>query len=1477
MIEKKLIAFNLILVLIGTTLQTNLLTELPSTLTVSPSDRLSFKFNRFINGSDIREQVFPKPTINQIDDEKIKLKFQIDGTSFLAGCKKSSSGIALQYSFICEKTKIVYQQYLPSMVVDFTQAIDLKNEGVEHCSDISMNGRLTFVACKLLDNNSKFGIKIFILKVVTKADITLSFEIIGKNSILEFGPSESSNFPLTIVTNGITENSIKILVYQQKMAKNMETTKYFTVANWITSEAQNGVTEASGFDNVVTSVFNSQPISADIASTDYIYYTLGGDSFNGALYNCKVTGGSHCDSNGVDLKLRHSDHWQFFYNYVSKQSYLIYTSSSQARKCRVRSLPVVMSELDCSSTTIDISKIPNDYTKMSYSTEYNLNEIIVSYHQVSKITGEETKLIGYLRLSSEEGVARFTNMERLQARLMVPVNVTHHIMHRGEHIYLYERTPGYFYLKPATSKSEEKLFHGVYLSTYANDKDEKAMGRGDLDNTFIVKTSINSMSDENQIVLHTDFKQMHLYNNGPSLIGLNAKLISGNNVDIEVTLDGHTLPSEKRFVNEVKFIAEDIDDIDIEYLKLTENGSIVMLSTEGVLKIQICDIIGLEVVHITSNISKNCNSAYSSKISESPFKLTKFNIHKTEDTPEGIFLIGFATSIPEEGKETSTSQSQIVWFKRTDDKKIKYMDTFKLFDNEAYCDISLYVLHLNVICSVASVADRPNYFHYKEIELASGKMEQKNKHFKIDLENYGVLKKSYTFGETFFYPGSISKALTINNHENDKSILEIDFSGVNEFFGLEMVKKIPISPFLGDPSEIGPLSICPTFESIFIFSKQVGKIYGVSHDLPSESFLEVPLNGPNRVVLNMICSNFQESLQLLTKDKSNEDLLLLTYFGFDGTQALKKLHSEKKISEKFDSFSSSSILKGEEGLLVSMFYNSDSIFYNQSFLVDLRGPMAILNTSGLVPGEYEFTATLRNSKNNISKKLPIKIHPTESISLSKIEDEQFPEKLVGKESINKLIKWEGELFDLEVVGSGPYEVTKKLTEVSRYKLPEGTVLLDIEADIKVILGKDKDTIGLFVDKVEDISWISIQDKGSYCHGYETLATEKYCFISFKCIKDDVKTLHVVRWDRVDKKTIKSTSRILPFEISSIQSDIGEKSIIVALNEKDGKRLLIYSFDIETLSNSPKDITVMSTLTGGMSLFAKVKFDVFFINGFFGLVVLSPGENFFRMFVLDFEKGTALGGQVINSSNNAPISMLDCEPQYKEKELVCSIVTDSIYMDEFTFEIVDDDKGGKSYKIETAKNAKYKVPGHVTFRPNKFKVVGDFIVLKGLFYTILGEENKLYHSFIYKRGEEKAYLSDPGDNSQSLVFYSKDIPMILYNQKDEFVEAIFGEVNLIVKDVDTAKKSLAKLTLKATGFSDKEISFYPAKEIRPFWTIGLLLIICFGGLIIILGAFTVVMQFVVQSQRQKETEIKEIRQLNESLNQSVTDSNMSELL
>jgi hypothetical protein len=144
------------------------------------------------------------------------------------------------------------------------------------------------------------------------------------------------------------------------------------------------------------------------------------------------------------------------------------------------------------------------------------------------------------------------------------------------------------------------------------------------------------------------------------------------------------------------------------------------------------------------------------------------------------------------------------------------------------------------------------------------------------------------------------------------------------------------------------IKLCHTLNTIFIFSTRLNFVYGKNLDFMEQSSLEVPTFG--RKVTSMICSERREVFQLVASDSKTGFKYIMNYFGFDGLQSYKKIHSEIQIENRFNHIVSTPISSKCDDKMLTFMYDSSSLYYNKTYEVDFNGPTAELNFQNLLKG-----------------------------------------------------------------------------------------------------------------------------------------------------------------------------------------------------------------------------------------------------------------------------------------------------------------------------------------------------------------------------------------------------------------------------------------------------------------------------------------------------------------------------------------------
>jgi len=1441
----------------------NLISEFPRSINIFKGDKVSFSVDRFLNGSDTDVQAFPRPTIDTLNTDLIVHSFNLGEEEDLSQCYAFHGIRGLVFITLCSNSRLFYHSYLPTLerkqlIVTYIPS-DVSN--IEFCSNINSVDDTIFVTCM----QSGAGAYLMdLVLLVYEVDLAASkLKLGGKIVLPGFIQTNEKFIPMNLVIQESPNKSYRLLVCQD-LRPNL---------NVKSTSSKIMILDYDKLTKKLTEVFmgdtGSKGINkAEIAGTEYVYIQ---EIDTGNLIACKTEPTNfECDhKNPISLGLTLSEIWTINFNPISLETrfYILYRSplpiedtkddspSFYISNCRMKYQPIDVNVIGCVSQKVYLSSGVVDYGfSLDFILDNNLNRLLITFHD--KSDSFFSSLQGYLSASVVDGTSQYTDLSSYKASYLSPLNITSYVMQRGTFLYLLERRDSYFtIIAPVSDKRKE-----VFLSSYNRPNDKELSEQSD--NSYIIRSFVYKVEDPKNFTELLEIAYISLYNNGLNYFGYNSKLILGNNANLRISLEGHDLPVSNKFVSSVNLVADKIDDIDISYLQLMKDGSIVALSDKLILKIFKCGLSMLGELQTSNNdLTVNCTCLFEEDVKDiRSFGYQTWNIKKVEMTNIGVFIIGFAGKFNK--REELLMRITIVWLQQDEDtKEYKTIDVYNYLTADAECDVWVAFLNLRLACSLPSTTSNPNMLVLGDFSLEKNMITLVKNH-KIDFANFGVLSENYRNGKTWFLPGSIQKIMSVNNHEKDVSIMEIDFEGIESDRPMTLYRKIPISNYFGDALDGGEIEICPTFSTVFVFSKSKGKVYGVNIDLPTSSYLEVPINGDNRIVLEMRCSNYQESFQLIVKDTNTENLYLMSYYGFDGTQCYKKQHSEILIEGIYDGFSMASILEDEEGLLLTFLYDSGSLFYNSSLLIDLRGPVQVMNTSNLVPGVFEFTAEAFNDFSSSKRILNVIIEEPTELNVDPKEISELPVNILENTTLETYISWNGPLFNVTVtpgtVGESWIEITNRLEPKEHFEIDEHYELLDVANGVMFFKDTGSNHVFYYNQEQAKLLEISLKESQIYCKGYEVFYSKNSFYLILMC---GAGTKHEILIAEINQQTMETTqkiSTIVPFAIRDIEADISDDELLVAFMEQEGKRIGVWLFQLSDLTKEPQSILVQATRPGGMILFAYAEFDSFIVDGAYGLVILSPQQSYYRVYSLDFAKKTLAYSFDIFTSGKTPVSIVDCD--IHNSTLICITGGAGIYLEQHTLTIGVNEKGVKIINNQEPEIVRYRVPGQVKYTMKRLKILDGYFILNGIFKEIgKEEEHPVIFGFIWKTGDQEVFVREIGDKYGSyLAEYPQGSFSLYYHNQTGISRSLISEYGLRITDLQKAQDYYGEVSIDLEGFSKKTIFFYLARDTMKLWTLQTIVILVFCGLVTLLLLITWIMYLKTKRETERIIEMAHIK-------------------
>lgn len=714
----------------------------------------------------------------------------------------------------------------------------------------------------------------------------------------------------------------------------------------------------------------------------------------------------------------------------------------------------------------------------------------------------------------------------------------------------------------------------IYLSSFETIKnDDKNTNK-----PFVISTTVSKLDDEYTKLQMKEIGEFSVYNErGLQEFGVNAKILQGNNADIDITLTKNAIPVQKMYVNKLNVTFPDLDDSDAKDLLLSSDGAFVVLDEHGGLNVTICDI----TTELKQNI--DCKRVYSKKVK---------NIRIQRAMRQGLhlFLVQKVT------KTDNSINIQILKLngkiETSKDGKVKYelndAGSATISNYDAYCDLKLFGEAIVTICSNDGPKDK------KEAEIIVNKLIFKDdgnlesqSSFKISPLEYG--NPDFKKGDVLFRGGSDMIAIAVNNDPKDLSILELEFNRIDEKVPISISDKYDINSYLKDSKLTSyDVKICIMLNSIFFFEKQTGKVYGANIDTITESYIEVPLNGDDRKVKSMMCSPEKESFQLEVLETTTNTRYLLSYWGFDGTQANKKLHSEHKIPLRLDNLAMTCIIEGKDGILLTYMYDESSLFYNETILVDLRGPVVYGNFEGVVPGSYPYEITMKNKKT--TAKFTGQVNVLKPTILEPVVRNDSPTKVIASRKLTDYFKIKGPLYYAQITNpemSKKYTIDQRIVKTSDLELDKGHTLISIDNGVTLIKDDEKDILKVYLKYTKGATPTATVEASKY--------GKKFGQIRLSVRKDDIYVITTVVSGLKTKILVhymikKEGNRIhslmdteAPFDVDAMEISSGDNSVSIAVREKGGEKIIIYreTKNIETVQL--KTVTYQWRQPGGNSL------------------------------------------------------------------------------------------------------------------------------------------------------------------------------------------------------------------------------------------------------------------------------------------------------
>lgn len=1049
----------------------------------------------------------------------------------------------------------------------------------------------------------------------------------------------------------------------------------------------------------------------------------------------------------------------------------------------------------CSKITLRFTKEEKTGIEVS-SLEFDpyLTQAIVGYQYdnggtVSKLDQKDT-VYGYVFAEIDQRTTQFKDLTNYQANDIMFLNASYYILNFKELKYLYKRRGNEILIQPPKSKAKYKMKIHAFSdheedSNGTNGKEKRA--------SFIIDSIVNTLKSDYEFLQINQVFGTTVYNKGWFDLGLNSKILFGNNAKLEVSLDQHNLPTVSQRTREIDMIADiSITDADINSLFLvrahniefgddfyTESintgkgviARVYMMFQEktGVVNVLECsfnkfEISGNDAEHkyLLKDDHKDQDPTdpdYNWKKGRSvcgrKFKFGKetelkdVSLKSVGSSENYIYIVGKKI-------ENDVSESWLFMIKSSE-KESKIFGSVKLLETDALCDMQIYSSNIYTICNYGRGSKGIGQSTNSGIQLNQIKIMKNGikvaRTFTIIPEDNGVPK--FKQGLVLFFAGSNKLAYVVNNHPEQPSILVVDFQSMNEGIHASISEIIPIHHKAYTPgTQAFNFEICPTLSNLVIFNPSNGFIYAVNTNAPLNSFLTIPItsaDGNERTAEHMRCSDNDEAFQVWLKDKYKNKRILATYYGFDGTQGGKKLHSEVEIEGKVNQMAFTSLLADGDGSLLTFLFDNDSIYYNQTLLINLEGPKTLTKMDGLVPNEYKFRMKLFNKKasqENLATISVIQENEMEGINIS--PQKITPEK--GKTyKVTDFMKLRGDIIQMDVYDESEttqIQIMNPLNLIKTYEYSVDYNIVHIKGDIIVAKKKGENAITIYTEYTKERKLIQLDSYGDNCRYFEIEVFKEGLFLSFVCFKDFLKTLHVLHsplskpaepsQDIFQKVYVED----IGFEIGDIMVSIRGQNLLAVVSERMGRRISVWKMSLDLTKKVSDKITFSWRKPGDNNLYSYCKFGIVELkmskskredDSRYLLTILSPGMNKFDITRLNFKTRSIGYFVVVRLKQHTPFYYLRCkgaettdfqgdsEVEKMDEPVICIGGGVGVTFEEF---FIDMTAGEKSKVSVPEISFKYRLPVLKRYSIDSLKFTSGYILIRGDFGDYLKGNKEL---------------------------------------------------------------------------------------------------------------------------------------------------------
>jgi len=470
-LSKPIIILLPLISIIKRSFQMNLLTNLPEDVYISKLDKIGFQLSRFINGSQIKPETFPYPTITADTSDKF-LRVNHD----LENCNIDSGDRPHEIIALCEGPVFKTIHYLPGEEDRKIYELSDELDGFE-CKDLEGEEDYYFLSCvKENGVDDMLDLEIFVVSLnYQEIDIekrklgvldSVGFKGFAERKWFDFHEVEiSCHFSFNITVKCVT-------FFKPKEYKEIRNDDFQFQQNtfFVTFDQKSGL-----FVNHIgkKGLFSSEIERVRLVRHNWLYV-----QHSSEFYPCQLTDTDIiCDKTKkfpyIDTKM---SNWNSHFVLQSNRSivtFFFFIQPEIVRRCSTSVIPLTADNIDCHAIDIQLnSKSQEDFILDKVSQTKNFDKFLISYktkfqpdlhkttpksiknylkwyklipkksqNPISSITPTKAYLLsGYLSVDMNLETTTYHNLLEDQADSIDFLNNSYYFLHRSKMVTLHKRS-----------------------------------------------------------------------------------------------------------------------------------------------------------------------------------------------------------------------------------------------------------------------------------------------------------------------------------------------------------------------------------------------------------------------------------------------------------------------------------------------------------------------------------------------------------------------------------------------------------------------------------------------------------------------------------------------------------------------------------------------------------------------------------------------------------------------------------------------------------------------------------------------------------------------------------------------------------------------------------------------------------------------------------------------------------------------------